>query len=212
MALASFHYKLIAFLVTPIVYLGAMAYFNNFELTLSIIFRIMVYSCLLMVDLWMDYYLFHGITGKRQMEILKSAYHGLNILNDGLLIDKIRRFLELFLLTVFSQYTGMIQREIIQIPILIFYLLETVVIYCLLEIMVFFARKSTGFIVSFFICMVTMLLCIIIQISMISIVSFDLEYIVLIIFIVVATVVSVFTHKYMMNKIYDGKYDERREK
>lgn len=208
LALASFLYKLIMFFITPVAYLSIIAYISDWEY--KMVLEVILYSSFLLIDLWMDYYLFHGITNKGQMELLKTAYHGLDILSDGLFVDKLRRFLELFLLTALSQYTGLIAEEDIQIPMICFYLLEALLQYILLEGIIFVTRQLTGPMVFFLIAMLTFLISVVIQIPLIWIVEWKMEYVSLAIGLVLAIILSVCSHLYMMKLIYAGKYDERR--
>ena len=52
LVLTPFLYKLVVFLITPIVYLCVMAYISNWEFTVGI--GISLYSALLIIELWMD--------------------------------------------------------------------------------------------------------------------------------------------------------------
>lgn len=210
MILSSFIYKLVIFLIAPMIYLIGMTIARSSFL--KIVGEILLFSSLVFVDLWLDQDLFHGITGKGQMELLKSAFHGLDILKNGLMIDKIRRFIWLFVLIVISQYHGFLSKEEIQIPLICYYFLEALLQYIVLELMVFISRQLDGPMVFFFIAMITFTLSITVQILCIFIYAFHLEYLTILIALVLAGALSVFTQRYMMQRIYDGLYDERRKK
>ena len=207
LVLTPFLYKLVVFLITPIVYLCVMTYISNWEFTVGI--GISLYSALLIIELWMDNFLFQGITHKGQMEILKTAYHGLNILDDGLLIDKIRRFTQLFLLTLLSQYTGFVEKADISVPIVCFFFLEALLQYIIVEIMLLLTRHLSIPIIWGVIAMATFFISVFLQIPAIWIVEENLEYLFLVILFVLAIMISIFSHWYMMKRIYAGKYDER---
>lgn len=208
LALTPLLYKLVVFLITPIAFLFGMAYLSNQEFGVAI--EISVYSSLLIMELWMDNFLFQGITHKGQMEILKTAYHGLNILNDGLLVDKIRRFTQLFLLTLLSQYTGLVEKADISIPVVCFFFLEALLQYSIVEIMLLLTRHLSVPIIFCVIAMATFFISVLFQVPAIWIVQENLEYLFLGILLILAIMISIFSHRYMMKRIYAGYYDERR--
>lgn len=200
-------YRFVMCLLMPALYLGIM--FSIRQNPAKTVYEIMLYPCIFLVDLWMDQYLFHGVTNRKQMEFVKTAYHGLEIFRDALCIDKVRRFSEIFLLTAISQYTGFVRTSNITIPLVFFYLSEALLQYLLAETVLLVSRQVSGPMIFLFIAIVTYGLDIVIQIPLIFINELNGNFLFLIMIIILALILSIASQRYMMRTIYEGRYDER---